>query len=277
VVALLVVALLTLPALPARANDTSQGIEAYEKGEYEKALKHFVDAQLNAPDKPASLYNVANAYYKTGNFDAAVEHYEKVLATDDKALKQKALYNLGNAEFRRGNAKAAIDHYKAALDIDPNDRLTRENMEFVQKALEQQQKQQQRSDDKQQDQKNDQEQNQDNQDQQNQSSSEGEQNREQQADQDQKNASDEKQEQKQPESGNERDQKQNQQPPPSASDQPNEPQEDHQQAAATSPPDQSEEQAGDPGQAERMLNRLQDQPGRALMPATGSQRVEKDW
>ena len=34
---------------------------------------------------------------------------------------------------------------------------------------------------------------------------------------------------------------------------------------------------GDPEQAERMLNRLQDQPGRALMPATGKRTVEKDW
>jgi hypothetical protein len=39
----------------------------------------------------------------------------------------------------------------------------------------------------------------------------------------------------------------------------------------------SGEPTGDPGQAERMLNRLQDQPGRALMPATGKRTVEKDW
>ena len=271
-VSVLLVALLVLPPVSARANDTSEGITSYEKGDYEQALKHFVDAQLDAPDKSESLYNVANAYYKTGNFDAAVDHYTKVLETDDKALKQKALYNLGNAEFRRGNAKAAIDHYKAALAIDPDDRLTRENMEFVKKALEQQQKQQQESDDKAQDQK-DQEQNQDKQ---SQNSSEEEQDRNAQQDQAREKSSDERQEQRRPESGDEMDQKKDQQPEQSSTAQQNESRAD-QQAGTPPQSEDSEEQAGDPGQAERMLNRLQDQPGRALMPATGQQRVEKDW
>lgn len=267
--------LLIIPSAPARANDTSQGIKAFEAGEYEKALKHFVDAQLKAPDKPQSLYNVADAYYKTDNFDAAVEHYEKVLETDDKGLKQKALYNLGNAEFRRGNAKAAIDHYKAALAMDPDDRLTRENMEFVQKVLEQQQQQQ--SDKNQPDQKNDPEQNQEDQDQQNgqdQDSSEAEQ--EQQQGQEQKPSPDEQQDQQQPESGSEQDQAQDQQAAPSGTPEQDEPQ-GEKQAASASQPDDTEKQADDSGQAERMLNRLQDQPGRALMPARGKQRVDKDW
>ncbi|WP_319406433.1 VWA domain-containing protein [uncultured Desulfosarcina sp.] len=270
---MLLAATLVMPALPARANDTSQGIQAYEKGDYEKALKHFTDAQLNAPDKPESLYNVADAFYKTGNYDAAVEHYQKVLESDDKALKEKALYNLGNAEFRRGNAKAAIDRYKAALVLDPDDRLTKENMEFVKKALEQQQKQQP-SDDKKQD-KKDQAKNQDKQGQQQPSPPEGEQDKQkQQENQAQDNLSDGQQDQKQAESGNDMDQEQ--QADREGTPQPNAPKDD-QQAAAPSQSTRPGEQTGDPGQAERMLNRLQDQPGRALMPATGRQRVEKDW
>jgi Ca-activated chloride channel family protein len=274
VVASLLVALLALPAIPAHANDTRDGIEAYDSGNFEQALKHFVDAQLKAPDKPESLYNVAEGYYKTGNFDAAVEHFEKVLETGDKELKETALYNLGNAEFRRGNAKAAIDRYEAALSMNPDDRLAKENMEFVKKALEQQQKQQQQSEDNQQDQKSDKERNQDNQDQPNPSSSEGEKDRKQQGDQDQKEASDEQQEQTQPESGDEMNQEQQAEPSGTAGQ--DEQQADRQEAAP-SRPDQSAQPADDPGLAERMLNRLQDQPGRALMPATGKRRVEKDW
>jgi Ca-activated chloride channel family protein len=274
-VSILLVALLVIPSAPARANDTSQGIKAFEAGEYEKALKHFVDAQLEMPDKSESLYNVANAYYKTGNFDAAVEHYEKVLEADDQGLKQKALYNLGNAEFRRGNAKAAIDHYKTALSIDPNDRLTKDNMEFVQKVMEQQQQQQQ-SDKNQQDQKNDQGQDQekqDKQDGQDQDSSEAEQ--EQQQGQDQKPSPDEQQAQQQPESGSEADQAQDQQS--ASSGKPGEEPQEDKQAAAASQPDDSKPQADDSAQTDRMLNRLQDQPGRALMPARGRQQVDKDW
>ncbi len=272
-VSVLLGTLLVLPSAPARANDTRQGIKAYAAGEYEKALKHFTDAQLDAPDKPESLYNVADAYYKTGNFDAAVEHYEKVLETHDNALKQKALYNLGNAEFRRGNLKNAIGHYEAALAMDPDDRLTKENLAFVKKALEQQQTQQQ-SDDSQRD-KKDREQNQDKQGQEQLSPSQGEQDRKQQEDhQAPERPSDGQQDQKRPKFGDEMDQER--QSDQSGAVQPNEPKDD-QRTAASSRQARPGEQNGDPGQAERMLNRLQDQPGRALMPATGRQRVEKDW
>jgi Ca-activated chloride channel homolog len=270
--------MLVLPALPARANDTGEGIKAYEKGDYEKALKHFTDAQLSAPDKPESLYNVADAFYKTGNYDAAIEHYQKVLESDDKALKEKALYNLGNAEFRRGNAKAAIDRYKAALAMNPDDRLTKENMEFVQKALEQQQKQQQQSGDKTQDQKDkDKQKSKDNQDQQGESkpddktdNGKSENQPPRQPDLSEKTGKN----QPAPESRDQKDQQQGQRQPALS----NEPQAKPDQQAGAQPQEAQPGQKNDDSeQAERMLNRLQDQPGRALMPATGEQRVEKDW
>jgi Ca-activated chloride channel family protein len=262
--------LLAYPAGPARANDTGEGIKAYQAGDYEKALKHFVDAQLHAPDKVESLYNVANGYYKTGNFDAAVDHYKKVLETEDKTLKQKAEYNLGNAEFRRGNAKTAIEHYKAALALDPDDQLTRENLEFVQKVLEQQQKQQQKSGGQEKDQKDQQ------QDQQGESKPDN-------------NADDGNAENQQPQHRDPSGEKQTaadsgdkqDQPPPAPQREPSDPSDDRQaedkQASQASAGLGQDQQESDPGQAERMLNRLQDQPGRALMPATNGQRVDKDW
>lgn len=273
-VALSVLAALTmLPVGPAEANDTRDGIAAYEKGDFEQALKHFTDAQLEAPDKPESLYNAADAYYKTGNFDAAAEHYKQVLKTDDAKLKRQALYNLGNAEFRRGNAKEAIDHYQAALAIDPEDRLTRENLEFVKKALEQQQVQQQKGDDQNNQDKADQDQEQRSQPdaQEDSQSSENRQQEQQQADRGGENQPQDDQAQPQPEFGDEMDRQQAQQP-----SQTDEPRADRQPSAQAHPA-QPGERTDDPGQAERMLNRLQDQPGRAMMPATGRRMVEKDW
>ena len=275
---MLLAAMLILPALPARASDTGQGIDAYDRGDFEKALKHFVDAQLNAPDKAETLYNVAGGYYKTGNFDAAAEHYEKVLETKDNTLKQRALYNLGNTEFRRGNAEKAIERYEAALELDPNDQLARENMAFAQKVLEQQQqqKQQQQSGDDQKD--------------------EGEKDEQQQGDQQQESgSSDEEQDRQQQEGQTPQDESGGQQGPQQPESEQNtefgDKMDPNQQQAAGNEPEsdrseadrqasahqaQAGEPVDDPGQAERMLNRLQDQPGRALMPATG-RKVEKDW
>jgi len=271
VAAALLALLLACPAGPARANDTGEGIKAYEAGDYEKALKHFVDAQLHAPDKAESLYNVANGYYKTGNFDAAADHYKKVLETGDKTLKQKTEYNLGNAEFRRGNAKTAIEHYKAALALNPDDKMSKENLEFVQKMLEQQQKQQQKSDDQQKDQKDRQQDQKQNQDQQGESKPDNKAHDGNSENQQPKNRDPSGENQTAPDSGDKPDRQ-----PPAPQPEPSDPFDDKQASQASAKPGQ-DQQEGDPGQAERMLNRLQDQPGRALMPATGGQRVDKDW
>jgi len=264
----LLAALMLVPPSSADANDTRDGIAAYEKGDFDKALKHFTDAQLNAPDKPETLYNVADAYYKTGNFDAAAEHYKQALETEDSQLKRKALYNLGNAEFRRGKAKEAIGHYEAALAIDPDDRQTRENLAFVKKAMEQQQ---QSGDDRKDQDKKDQGQENKSKPKQDGSSQSPEDQKQPQQDGARDNQPDGEQEQQRPEFGDEMDEQQKQQAA-RADDPPID-----QQPSAQAQPPQPGEAAGDPRQAERMLNRLQDQPGRALMPATGERTVEKDW
>jgi len=268
-VALVVAAMLVMPAATVRANDTRQGIEAYQAGDYEKALKHFVDAQLNAPDRAESLYNVADGYYKTGNFDAAIDHYKKVLETEDKTLRQKAEYNLGNAEFRRGDAKAAIEHYKAALALNPDDNLSKENLAFVRKALEQQQKQQ-KSGDRQKDQKDRQQDQKQNQDQQGESKPGNNADDENLENQERQNRDQSGQSRTAPEPEEEKSQQAAPQPQPSDES------DDKQAEKAGAQPD-GKPQEGDPGQAERMLNRLQDQPGRAMMPTTGGKQVEKDW
>ena len=263
----LLAALMLAPQQSAYASDTRNGIAAYEKGYFEQALKHFIDAQLNAPDKPETLYNVADAYYKTGNFDAAAEHYKQALETNDKQLKRKALYNLGNAEFRRGKAKEAIGHYEAALAIDPDDRQTKENLAFVKKILEQQQSEEDRKnqDKKDQGQDNESEPKQDG------ASQFPEDQNQPQQDGARDSQPDCEQEQQRPEFGDEMDEQQKQQAAQS-----DKPQNDGQPSTQAQPA-QPGETAGDPQQAERMLNRLQDQPGRALMPATGKRTVEKDW
>jgi Ca-activated chloride channel family protein len=189
-----------------------------------------------------------------------------VLETDDVQLKQKAHYNLGNAEFRRGNPKEAVSHYEAALAIDPDDRLTKENLKFVKKVMEQQKQSgdgQKDGDPKKQDPEK-------------QSKSDGAQDPQSADEQQQQEGSRDdpsagRGEQQRTEFGDEMDEQQDRQANPA------DPAQDGEQPAETPQAGRSGDQTGDPGQAERMLNRLQDQPGRALMPATGKRTVEKDW
>ena len=257
---------------PARANETIEGIAAYDREAFETALKHFTDAQLNDPERPELLYNVGNAYYKTGNFDAAAAHYGQALATEDKELKKKIHYNLGNTEFRRGNLKNAIEHYESVLSLAPDDTLARENLEFVKKILEQQQQQPSSGGEESDSKKEDSEEQSESKDQ-----PETESGKDQQdvSTEEEPSPSPEDSEQEAtPEFGEEMDEQQAQQgqQPESPQDQKRE-----QQAASQERAEPSEEPTGEEAQAERMLNRLKDQPGRALMPSRGPQQVERDW
>ena len=122
-------------------NDLEKGAQAYEKEHYDIALKHFIDAQLNAPERPEIFYNVGNAHYRLGDYEAALENYRQAQESEDPGLRQKALFNGGNASFRLNRLQEAIAAYRKALEIDPGDRDARMNLEFARRRLAQQQRQ----------------------------------------------------------------------------------------------------------------------------------------
>jgi Ca-activated chloride channel homolog len=269
---LLLLTLITAPA-PARAGPLQQGYQAYQKGDYPKALKKFIDGQLKDPDNPEVLYNIGNAYYKNGDFAAAQDHFSQALSRAPDALKAKLLYNLGNSAYRQGQMEEAAKHYEAALKLTPEDRQAKENLAFVKQRMEQQKQQ-----------KRDQKQNQDQKKQQKNETpdqqadqNEGRQNQTPKEDQDnqqnkgrQQNAKEPDQNQPAPQYGSEmKSQDQN----PAAQDE----KEGRQHQAASAGKQQKEAPPGQPSAGAQMLNRLKDQPGRALMPRYEQRQTEKDW
>lgn len=264
--ALLAVGLLLMFAQPVRAGSMQTGLDAYANGEYEKALKHFIEAQLDHPDSPGILYNIGNAYYKLGKFDAARDHYRQVLTSEDPKLRQRALYNLGNTEYRLQSLEPALENYEKALEIDPEDRQARENIDFVKEMMARQQQRPQDS-----------------------KGDESAENRSEEGDRDTKQqtgGSEDEGPSKKPEPADAGDGRQaqgrgdrekgsspenGQAPPP--------PEDENGKAPAQAAPGRAgaEEKQSGPGMAERMLNRLQDHPGRPTAPQYREQRVEKDW
>ena len=258
---------------PAMAGAWQEGLQAYQQERYEEALKYFLQVQVDDPQNPKLLYNLGNTYYRLGNYKAALEHYERAQAAAPEPLKQRSLYNAGNASYRNGMLEDAIRQYTAALQIDPDDRLARENLEFVKARLKEQ-------------------------------PSEGggnENNERQQDDPDKSNRSEasERQSERQKDPSNrqnraddtgrrEPDQSAAQQNQSARNNPQNSPPADPgSQARPPEQPPQEERPGGsrlkngpgerDVSQAERILNRLQDQPGKALMPVYEKRRVEKDW
>jgi Ca-activated chloride channel family protein len=131
------VAMAAAPA-PANAGPLQSGYDAYREGAYDRALERFVEGQLDDPDNPSILYNLGNAYYKTGDYKAAWDHFAQALTHAPADLKSDLLYNMGNSAYRQGNLQDAIDHYRAALNLTPEDIQAKENLAFVQEKLKQQ-------------------------------------------------------------------------------------------------------------------------------------------
>ena len=242
-----------------------EGLNAYENGEYEKALKHFIDAQLEEPDRPEIYYNIGNTYYKMGDYEAAHKNYLSALKTEDKELEQKIRYNLGNTRFRQQALKDAIAQYQASLDIDPDDEKAQQNLEFAKKLLEHQQQQNQSDNDKS-DKEEKKEENKAQEDKKNSSNQEKE-NKQQSRDQQQQNKQDKEEDENQDKSQGERE-KENK-----PSEKPEEKTNSDQQKADLKNRDGEK----DPHQAEKMLNRLKDEPGKAMIPSYEPRHIEKDW
>jgi Ca-activated chloride channel homolog len=284
------IAMLILPfmmfGVSAYAGNINDGSKAYEKGDYEKSLKYFIDAQLENPDKPEMYYNIGNAYYKTGKYEDAANNFRQAAKSDNKQLKQKALYNLGNSFYRRGNHEEALKNYEEALKIDSNDSQSRENLEFVKKVIEKKkeeekkkQEDQNKVDDKDGKEKDSEKKEQDDKGDKKEESEQG------------KNKTgdkkDDKNEDKKEESGTsdkssekKEESAQNQEKSGDKKAEAHEPKQDkssenEKEAVQGNPSDKKPDNSG--AQAERALNRLNDQPGRAMIPVYQKKRTEKDW
>ncbi|MBI5548025.1 MAG: tetratricopeptide repeat protein [Deltaproteobacteria bacterium] len=126
-------------ALPARAAgllegnhpQVEQGTEAYGRGDYEVALRHYEQAQKELNESPELLYNLGNVYLKMGRTDDAKRAYEAALSRAGDSLKPRDYFNLGNALVGldlKGDAMAA---YRQALKLDPHFEPARRNLEIL--------------------------------------------------------------------------------------------------------------------------------------------------
>lgn len=75
----------------------------------------------------------ANEQYTAGNFDAAAQLYESILA--NQGIAPELYYNLGNAYYRLDEPAKAILNYERALRLRPNYRDALINIEFAQQKV----------------------------------------------------------------------------------------------------------------------------------------------
>lgn len=83
------------------------------------ALTTFVSLSSNAQDNNTQLWEKANAYYTTQDFQQAITFYEQILATGNESA--KLYFNLGNAYYKTGNINMALLNFERAKLLAPND------------------------------------------------------------------------------------------------------------------------------------------------------------
>jgi Ca-activated chloride channel family protein len=268
-VAVLAAALLFSPGSVEAAGvyqSMQKGLKAYQDQDYEAALKFFIDAQLEDPDRSEILYNIGSAYYKLGDFSSAYENFTQILKSENRSLKQKALYNRGNTNYRMGKLDDAVSDYEAALKIDPEDQQAHQNLEFVRKMMEMKKKQQQESASQEQDTSKEQKESRAGKQEDGRNAGEKSDSRH----KEDEDAGGPKSEFGQfMEAASEDEHEQESVAPESQKSS-----DDSVAGAARSVAEPDRDQIK---QAERMLNRLEDMPGKAMMPDYRKREVEKDW
>jgi tetratricopeptide (TPR) repeat protein len=110
------------PQLDSLANNAlSQGIDFYQKGDYDKAINAFKKSAGLSPgsDNTAKAYNyMAQSYLQLDKTDQAISTYKYAIGIfpnrDDLHLA------LGDIYAKEGNQDAALKEYEAAVRFDPN-------------------------------------------------------------------------------------------------------------------------------------------------------------
>jgi len=112
-----------------------EGNAAYERGEYQRALDTYREAQVETPDVAAITYNAGNALHRLGQLDRAIPESQRASASGPDEVRFRAYYALGNHYFRQERLRESRDAYKNALKLNPSDVDAKFNLEVVQRLL----------------------------------------------------------------------------------------------------------------------------------------------
>ena len=78
-------------------------------------------------------FDQANAAYNSGNYNDAVELYQKILDTDMESV--PVYYNMGNAYYKMHEYPMAIYAYEKALKLDPSNEEVQTNLKIANLAI----------------------------------------------------------------------------------------------------------------------------------------------
>jgi Ca-activated chloride channel family protein len=158
--AIMAFVLFSAPAFAAPgAKEVRAGNDLYRQGKFPQALEQYEKAAQKNPGEARIEYDLGAAAYKAQDYDAAADHFQKSLLTDDDKFRQSVHFNLGDAFYRAGVARenndieqgvkrleSSLESFEKARALDVKDKEAIENYEFVKKELERLKQKQQQQD-----------------------------------------------------------------------------------------------------------------------------------
>ena len=132
-----------LPGAKSAAGIVAEGNELYKKGDFEGALKKYLEAQTLEPNAPELHFNIGDVQFGKGKFDEAAAEFRRVLQRADPKMMPSLAYNLATAAMKQGKLDKAAELYKTAIKLDPKDLEARHNLGVLLQQMEQQKQQQQ--------------------------------------------------------------------------------------------------------------------------------------
>jgi len=115
--------------------DVVRGKREYEAEQYQEALKHFRNAQVDLPEEGTVLYDLGCAQYRLQEYDKAAESFKKSAQSPQEEVSVAATYNLGNSLYHLGDLEGAIDAYERVLEMDEDHEDARFNLEYVRQKI----------------------------------------------------------------------------------------------------------------------------------------------
>ncbi len=128
---LLGVAVLAAACTSSQGALLDEGNEAFVRGDFSEALESYNKAEVDSPDEPEPYYNTGNALIRRQENEDAARHLQQALKTADPELAANAAFNLGNAHYELGDFDAAAAAYIESLRLDPGAPDAKHNLELA--------------------------------------------------------------------------------------------------------------------------------------------------
>lgn len=109
---------------------TTLGNYAFQKGDYQKAMVHYLEALEDRNFADLLYYNLGNLYFSLGEPETAKEAWDLVEPGTDTELLYRIFFNTGLYYYEKGLYPEAYHAYRKALILRPQDTDAKINLEL---------------------------------------------------------------------------------------------------------------------------------------------------